>query len=189
MRHPSLLDRDSAAVLLIDLQDSYRAILAGWDSVERACELVVRGARLLEIPILATEQYPRGLGRTSAVVADCLGPDTPVIEKLTMSCCGAAGFLPSLRSLERRQIVVIGIETHACVNQTVHDLLNEGFEVHLAHDATSSRLARMVGPAVQRMTQAGALATTAEQALLELVRTAEAPEFRALQQLMKAVTA
>lgn len=172
-------------LLLIDLQEAYRSVLHCWDDVERACGLAVQGAALLGIPILVTEQYPRGLGHTSAAVASHLPGDVSVVEKLTMSCCGAPGFVERLEATGRRQVLVTGIETHACVNQTVQQLLEHGFEVHVARDATSSRLERFVEPAWQRMLASGAAPTTVEQALLEAVRTAAAPEFRPLQELFK----
>jgi nicotinamidase-related amidase len=181
----SLLDRANTVVLLIDLQESYRSVLHGWAGVERNCVLAVQGAALLGLPIVVTEQYPRGLGHTAPAVAKHLPPDTPLVEKLTMSCCGAPGFLERLAATSRRQVLVTGIETHACVNQTVQELRGLGFEVHVARDATSSRLERFVAPAWERMMTAGALPTTVEQALLEAVRSAAAPEFRQLQQLFK----
>lgn len=172
-------------VLVIDLQESYRTVLHGWTGVERNCVLAVRGAALLGLPIIVTEQYPRGLGSTSGAVASELPPGTPRVEKMTMSCCGAPEFLERLDALGRRQVLVTGIETHACVNQTVQELRARDLEVHVARDATSSRLERFVGPAWERMLAAGALATTVEQALLEAVRSASAPEFRSLQRLFK----
>lgn len=180
-----MLDRANTVLVLIDLQESYRAHLSGWAEVERSCLLAVRGAALLGIPIVVTEQYPRGLGSTSPDVLRNLPDGVPRIEKMTMSCCGAPEFLERLARLDRRQVLVAGIETHACVNQTVQDLLARRHEVHVARDATSSRLARFVEPAWQRMLAAGAAPTTVEQALLELVRSAEAPEFRPLQRLFK----
>lgn len=183
-----LLDRRNAVVLLIDLQEAYRPILHEWDLVERSCRLAVEGAALLGLPIVVTEQYPRGLGRTSAAVLGLLSAGTRILKKRSLSCCASPGFLDHMASFGRRQVLVVGIETHACVNQTVHELVREGYEVHVARDATSSRLGRLVEPAWQRMVGAGMRPTTTEQALLELVRTADAPEFRPLQLLLKQVT-
>lgn len=189
MTHHGLLERSEAVLVLIDLQQSYAPVLARWAAVEEACRLAVRGSDLLGIPVIVTEQYPKGLGNTTEAVAQHLPPGTPVFEKRTMSCWGARGFGEHLRMLGRRQVLVVGIETHACVNQTVHDLLAQGFEVHVARDATSSRMERFVEPAWERMLRAGACATTVEQALLEAVRSADAPEFRPLQNLFKEVPA
>ena len=189
MRHPALLDRERTVLLLIDLQEGYRSVLDGWDRVVRACRLLVDGAAVLGVPLVVTEQYPRGLGRTAPEVAGRFGAGGDVVEKMTMSCCGAATFTERLAAAGRRQVLVAGIETHACVNQTVHDLLALGYQVHVARDATSSRRAGDVEPAWEKMRAAGMLATSSEQALLELVRTAESAEFKPLQKLLKDASA
>jgi nicotinamidase-related amidase len=185
MRHPGLLDRDRAILLLIDLQESYRRVLHGWDEVVERSARLLRGCSLLGVPVLITEQYPKGLGHTAPEVATHLPPETTVVEKLTMSCAGSPRLADALAAAGRTQVLVAGIETHACVNQTVHDLLALSYQVHLARDTTSSRHVADVEPAWARMLAAGMLPTSSEQALLELVRTAEAPEFKALQQLLK----
>jgi nicotinamidase-related amidase len=104
---------------------------------------------------------------------------------MSMSCCGARAFVDRLAAIGRQQVLIAGIETHACVNQTVHDLIAGGHQVHVAADATSSRREADVAPAWEKMRAAGMLPTSSEQALLELVQTAEAPEFKALQKLLK----
>jgi nicotinamidase-related amidase len=185
MRHPDLLDRDRTVLVLIDLQEGYRSVLDGWSDVVHASTLLIRGAALLGVPLLVTEQYPRGLGHTAAEVLEHFPNNTPVIEKLTMSCAGASRFVESLRALGRDQVLVAGIETHACVNQTVHDLLALGYQVHVARDATASRCPVDTAPAWAKMRAAGMLPTIGEQALLELVRSAEVPEFKPLQRLLK----
>ena len=189
MRHPQLLDRRRALLVVIDLQEAYRPILRGWDGVVNRAALLVRGAGLLGIPVLVTEQYPRGLGRTAPEVATALPSGVRSIEKMSMSCYGAEAFRQALAGAGCSQVLVAGIETHACVNQTVHDLLAAGYEVHLAVDATSSRRTGEAAIACERMQKVGALPTSTEQALLELVRTADASEFKALQRLLKDVPA
>jgi nicotinamidase-related amidase len=185
MRHPNLLDRDRAVLVLIDLQEGYRTALHGWDRVVTASTLLVRGAELLGVPLLVTEQYPRGLGHTAREVAAYVSDGIAPIEKLSMSCCGQPAFTDALIARGRSQVLIAGIETHACVNQTVHDLLGGGYQVHVARDATSSRRPDDVLAAWDKMRAAGMLPTTSEQALLELVRSAEAPEFKNLQRLLK----
>ncbi len=185
MRHPRLLDRERAILLLIDFQESYRRVLPGWGPVLQRATVLLRGCRVLGIPVLVTEQYPQGLGTTAAELVAHLPPATPVVEKRTMSCLGSARFADVLSATRRSQVLIAGIEAHACVNQTVHDLLAANFEVHLARDAISSRRPDDVEPAWIRMLGAGVLATTVEQALLELVQTSEAPEFKPLQALLK----
>src|SRR5262245_45213500 len=96
MRHPMLLDRERSVLVVIDVQEAYRRVLHGWEQVTAATSVLVRGARLLGVPVLATEQYPRGLGHTAAEVAQHFPPDLVVSEKLSMSCCGASDFLARL---------------------------------------------------------------------------------------------
>jgi nicotinamidase-related amidase len=108
-----------------------------------------------------------------------------VIEKLSMSCCGAPAFIAALRALQRSQVVVCGIEAHACVNQTVHDLLEAGYAVHLPYDAISARFEHDYRAAWEKMLGSGAVPSTVEMVCLEWVRTAAAPEFKAVQKLLK----
>jgi len=185
VRNPRLLDRRRTVLVMIDVQERYRRVLHDWDRVTAACDLLLRGAGRLGVPTLVTEQYPQGLGHTAEELARQLPQGARVIEKKTLSCCGAPAFVEALRATGRQQLLVAGIETHACVNQTVHDLLEAGYQVHVAEDSTSSRLARDVAPAWSKMLGAGMVPTTSEQALLELVETAEAPEFRSLQTMLK----
>jgi nicotinamidase-related amidase len=185
MRHPALLDRERAVLVLIDLQEGYRSALHGWERVVVASRLLIEGAAILRVPLLVTEQYPRGVGHTAPEVVARFPAGVQVVEKMSMSCCGAAAFTERLAATGRRQVLIAGIEAHACVNQTVHDLLAAGYEVHVARDATSSRRLMDVAPAWDKMRAAGMLPTSSEQALLELVRTAESTEFKTLQRLLK----
>ena len=185
MRHAALLDRRRTVLVLIDLQEGYRAALHAWDRVVAASALLVRGAALLDLPLLVSEQYPRGLGHTAAEVSTQFPAGLPVIEKMSMSRCSATAFASRLEETGRTQVLVAGIETHACVNQTVHDLVAAGYEAHVARDATSSRRPGDIRPAWEKMRAAGMLPTSSEQALLELVQTAEAAEFKKLQRLLK----
>jgi len=187
MRHPSLLEPQRALVVLVDVQEAYRGVLHGWEDVLRHVEVLLRGVVLLGVPLVVTEQYPKGLGHTADEAKRWLPAGTAVVEKQSMSCCGSAAFVERLQASGRRQVVVAGLEAHACVNQTVHDLLALGYEVHVPRDTTSSRRATVVAPAWERMMRAGALPTSVEQSLLELVRTAESPHFKGLQRLLKEI--
>src|SRR3989442_9005115 len=185
MRHPVLLDRERSVLVLIDLQEGYRTALHAWERVVVACRLLVEGMAILGVPILVTEQYPRGLGHTAPEVAERFPAGLQVIEKMSMSCCGAAAFTERLAASGRRQVLIAGIETHACVNHTVHDPLALRYQVQVARDATSSRRPADVAPAGGPGKGAGREPPTTEQALLELVRTAESAGFKALQRLLK----
>lgn len=183
-RHPGLLDRDAAVLVVIDTQEAYRSVLHEYERVARAIATVVRGVLTLGVPVVATEQYPKGLGRTVAEVATHFPPDLVAIEKLSLSCCGAPGFVSALDGLRRRQVVITGVETHACVNQTTHDLIAAGYHVHVVRDATSSRRPLECEIGWEKMMAAGAVPATVESVLLELLRTAEAAEFKAIQRLI-----
>ncbi len=184
-RHPRLLAREGTVLVVIDVQEAYRSVLFEYERVANAVARVVQGAVALGVPVLATEQYPKGVGSTVAEVSRHLPAGTDVIPKMSMSCCGADAFVTALTRLRRRQVLIAGIETHACVNQTAHDLLSAGFQVHVAYDATSSRHRADYEIGWVKMLQDGVVPATVESALLELVRTAEAPEFKAVQRLIK----
>src|SRR5438093_10936875 len=123
MRHAALLDRRRTVLVLIDLQEGYRAALHAWDRVVAASALLVRGAALLDLPLLVTEQYPRGLGHTAAEVSTQLPAGLPVIEKMSMSCCSATALASRLAESGRTQLMVSGIVTNAFVNPWIDDLV------------------------------------------------------------------
>lgn len=184
-RHPRLLSRDATVLVVIDVQEAYRSVLFEYERVAAAVARLVQGAGLLGVPVIATEQYPKGVGSTVAEVATHLPAGTVPIQKMSMSCCGAPEFMTALQGLHRQQVLIAGIEAHACVNQTAHDLLAARFQVHVAHDATSSRRPEDYAIGWEKMVGAGAIPATVESALLELLRTAEVPEFKAVQRLIK----
>ncbi len=184
-RHPKLLARDATVVVVIDVQEGYRTVLFEYERVAAAVAKVVRGAGILGVPVLVTEQYPKGVGSTVAEVATALPDGTVPIQKMSMSCCGARAFMDALQRTGRRQVLLAGIEAHACVNQTAHDLLASGYQVHVAHDATSSRRREEYELAWAKLLQSGVVPSTVEGALLELVRTADDPDFKAIQRLIK----
>ena len=184
-RHPRLLARDATVLVVIDMQEGYRRVLFEYERVALAVSRVMRGAAVLGVPILVTEQYPKGIGSTVAEVAAELPAGAVPIQKMSMSCCGAEEFQRTLRDTGRRQVLIAGIETHACVNQTAHDLMASGYQVHVAHDATSSRRREEYDVGWAKLLQSGAVPATVESALLELVRTAEDADFKAIQRLIK----
>jgi nicotinamidase-related amidase len=143
----------------------------------------VHAARILDLPVLVTEQYPKGLGRTVPEVADHLG-EISTIEKVCFSAFEADDFHASLDK-GRDQVLVCGIESHVCVNQTAEDLLADGREVHVAQDAVSSRTAENRDLGLHKMEQSGAVVTSVETALFELLRAAGTPEFKEIQRLVK----
>jgi len=182
--HPNLVDPQRAFVLLIDVQEGYRQALHEWERTVSRIGVLLRGARLLDLPVLYTEQYPKGLGPTAPELSPLLG-DAPRFEKKSLSALGAPGLQEHVLALKRPQAVVCGIETHACISQTVHELVASGFSVHLPVDALSSRRPFEHDQALQKMLRAGALPTSVEQLLLEFLRTADHPAFKLVQPLLK----
>lgn len=185
MTHPRVLDRTRSVLVVIDVQDAYRDRTVEHEQMVRGVRTLIDAAVLLGVPILATEQYPKGIGHLQTEVAEGLPAGTPIIEKMTMSCCGQPRFQAALDALGRTQVVVCGIEAHACVNQTVHDLLARGYSVHVPWTALSARAAddRRIG--WEKMLGSGAVPATVEMVCLEWIRSAEAPEFKALHRLIK----
>ena len=185
MNHPRMLDRARSALIVIDVQEGYRGHTVEHERMVHGVRTLLDAAALLEIPVIATEQYPKGLGRTQPEVAEGFPPATPVIEKLSMSCCGQPRFVAAVDALARPQLVVCGIEAHACVNQTVHDLLARGYQVHVPRDALSARHETDLRVGWEKVLGSGAVPATVEMICLEWVRSAESPQFKAIHALIK----
>jgi len=172
-----MLARDRAALVVIDVQEGFRPYDT-FEEVARQCGRLVEGAGILEVPIVATEQYPKGLKHTASEVG--LPDDVPRVEKSVFSAARADGF----DLAGRDQVLVCGIEAHVCVMQTALDLLDRGTEVHVVTDAVGSRHARDREVGLHRLDRAGATLTTVEAALLELCERAGTPEFKAVQKVI-----
>jgi len=183
-RHERVLDREQSLLLVIDLQESYRGKLHREDSVVTAARRVIEAAGVLGVPVVLTEQYPKGLGRTRSEIAEKLPLGTDRFEKTAFSALGAPGLGARLDALARPEIVVIGIETHVCINQTVHDLLARGCRVHVVRDAITSRFALEDQTGWSKIVASGAVPTTVECALFEWLGDAQAPEFKAVHRLV-----
>jgi hypothetical protein len=163
-------------LLVVDVQEGFRPY-SSFDGVARSCAKLVQAARILELPTLVSEQYPKGLGHTATEVGL---EEEPRIEKTVFSAARADGFDLGGRT----QALVCGIETHVCVSQTVHDLLEQGVEVQVPADAVGSRHELDHSSGLERMERAGAVVTSVEAALFELLERAGTPEFKAVQKLI-----
>jgi nicotinamidase-related amidase len=175
------LDRERATLVVVDVQEAFRKAVPGFEQVAGAAAKLVQGAEAMGVPIVVTEQYPEGLGHTVGEVAEHLPEATEPIEKVRFSAAEADGF-----ELDGRdQALVCGIETHVCVNQTVLDLLDHGVEVHVVADAVGSRTEENRELGLHKAEQAGAVLTSVETALFELLRGSDAAEFKQVQALVK----
>ena len=176
----ALLDRGRAALVVVDVQEAFRGAVLDFERVAQRAGVLAQGARILGLPLIVTEQYPQGLGDTVTPLLEHL-EGVPRRAKTVFSAARAEGF-----SLEGRdQAVVCGIEAHVCVSQTVLDLLAAGTQVHVARDAVSSRSATDLAAGLERMEHAGAVISSVEMALLEIVGEAGTAEFKAIQGLIK----
>ncbi|MCI0525127.1 MAG: isochorismatase family protein [Acidobacteria bacterium] len=184
MKHPSILDRRRAALAVIDMQEAFSNIIPDFAETAERVALMVEACKLLNLPIIVTEQYPKGLGRTSHAIAAHLPEGAAPIEKLSFSACDVEEFDTRLREHHAEQVMLCGIEAHICVSQTAHDLLRNGYQVHLLSDAVSTRLTRNREVAISKMAKAGAIISSIEMALFELC-PAGTPEFKQMQALVK----
>ena len=175
-----VLDRERARLVVVDVQEAFRPAVRDFDHVVANTRRLVEGARILGVPVTVTEQYPKGLGRTVPELAERLDGIEP-IEKVCFSAVRADGFDPEGRD----QALVCGIESHVCVSQTAHDLLDQGLEVHVARDAVTSRTEENREVGLHKMETAGAVVTSVETALFELVGAAGSDEFKQVQRLVK----
>jgi nicotinamidase-related amidase len=173
-----LLERERTAVVVVDVQEGFRSYET-FDALAAACGRLVEGARILGVPVIATAQYPKGLGPIVPEVG--LGDDEQPVEKTVFSAVRADGFDLGGRD----QAVVCGIEAHISVSQSVHDLLSQGVEVHVARDAVGSRKPADLEVGLSKMERAGAHASSVETALFELCERAGTPEFKAVQQVIR----
>lgn len=185
MPHPKILNREKTALVVIDMQEAFRSAVSDFPLIVSRISQAVRGFQILNLPLIVTEQYPKGLGRTAEEILFSLPAEFEVVEKTTFSSCGASVFLEKLREIGADQVVLCGLETHVCVNQTAHDLLNEGFEVHLLTDSVASRFPQDKEAALKKMLMNGVTPSTVEMSLFELLRDSRHEQFKEIQELIK----
>ncbi|HJQ34121.1 MAG TPA: hydrolase [Pyrinomonadaceae bacterium] len=185
MLHENTLELGRAALAVIDVQESFRPHIPDFGGLAARVALVTRAVRLLGVPVVVTEQYPKGLGRTVDEIRAALPEEFEPIEKTAFSSCGAQTFVARLEEAGARQVLLCGIEAHVCVNQTAHDLLARGYQVHLLTDCISSRTAENRQAGLDKMQRSGALPSSTELALFELMRDARHEQFKAIQKLIK----
>lgn len=178
------LNAQTTALLLIDVQERINGVMADQSHLPRQ-EVLVEAFAVLELPVVTTEQYPKGLGATLPNLADRL--PSPAVEKMTFSCARQPEAMAAIEATGKKQIVVTGIETHVCVLQTALDLLEKGYEVHVPHDAVNSRRAPDKEWALHRMLAGGAVITTTESALFELLERCGTDQFKTVSKLIRGI--
>lgn len=180
-----LLDAESTALVVIDLQQKLLPAIAGHERVLNNCLLLLRLARVAGLHVVLTTQYSKGLGDTVAPIVAELPPGVQALDKTSFGCFGDEGFRRHLAEIGRPQLLVCGIESHICVTQTVLGALAAGHEVHVAGDAVGSRSEANAQVGLQRMERAGALVSSAEMAIYELLRRSDSATFKRMLPYLK----
>ena len=179
------LSSENAVLVVIDVQERLvpampqKVYLRLRDTVS----MLVEAARLLDVPVVTTEQYPQGIGHTVPELADACRET--LIEKVSFGCCGEPVFQKAMKEIGRSQVILTGMEAHVCVYQTVLGLLHDGYHVHLVRDAICSRNKTDYLAGVANAAQAGAVVTTAETALFQMLQKSTHEQFRAVSKLVK----
>jgi len=177
-----LLDRGAAVLVVVDVQERINAVMADQAHLPRIAVLV-EACAALGVPVVATEQYPKGLGPTVPSLATLL-PEPPLVKE-TFSCAREPLVRAALEATDRRQAIVVGIEAHVCVLQTALDLVAADFQVHVPHDAVNSRRPADKEWALRRMASAGVVVTATESALFELLERCGTDEFKAVSRMIR----
>jgi len=181
-----LLDRNRSALVVIDVQEKLFPHVHEHERLLARIDLLISAAKLMNVPVVLTEQYPKGLGHTIREIRQLL-PEVQPLTKMDFSCAPAPGFREKVSSLDRDQLVLTGIEAHICVAQTALDLASLGQNVIVVADATSSRRPMDAQIAWRRMEQSGLTVSTAEAVVFEWLRCAGTDEFKALQPKLKSL--
>jgi len=179
-----MLTVENMALLIIDVQSKLAQLMDGRETLVENLQRIIQGAQILGVPIIWTEQNPKGLGPTIPEVAELLSGYRP-LTKFSFSCCGDEDFMQELRALNRKQILLAGIETHICIYQTAMDLISLGYEVEVVADAVSSRAGENKRIGLEKIRDGGGRLTSTETALFELLKVAEGEKFKGILQIIK----
>jgi nicotinamidase-related amidase len=178
------LDAANTILLLIDFQERLFPVMHDKEKLLKNVIKLVKGARVLEIPIILTEQYPKGLGPTIPEIKELI-PDVKPVEKVCFSCTDEAAFSQALKASKRQQVLIAGIESHICVYQTAMALAREGYEVQVVSDCVASRDPENKMTALTRFQLASIPPTTTEMALFELLKIAQGDKFKQISSIVK----
>ena len=179
-----MLTVTDSVLLVIDVQEKLFRVMYQKEQLDDNLQRLIKGIKVLEIPVLVTEQYPQGLGPTIPEIAQLLAGVKPY-PKVNFSCCGDEAFLQAFKRLGRKQALIAGIESHVCVYQTAADLIAAGYEVYVVGDAVSSRTEQNRDTGLKMMIQLDAKLTSTEAALFELLKVAKGDKFKAISQIVR----
>ena len=177
-----MLDIEKSVVVIIDLQDKLADMTGKYSPVDNACK-ILKAANILDIPVVVTEQYPKGLGATVEKIKNSIS--AKYIEKITFSAMRTPEFAKEIKAFGKSQVVISGIEAHICVYQTICDLLDEGYEVYFVKDCSASRNKYKFKTGIELIKQKGANVTCLEIVLFEWLKSSKHPNFKEIQALIK----
>ena len=179
-----MLDIQNCSLVVIDVQGKLAQLMYGKEDLFKNVQILIKAAKILGIPIIWSQQSPKALGETVPEISQLLADNAP-IDKMSFSCCGDEKFNSKLNVLNRRQLLLCGIEAHVCIYQTAVDLLAKGMDVNVIADAVSSRTMENKQIALEKMKAEGLNVSSVEMVLFELLRTAEHPWFKQIAKLIK----
>lgn len=183
-----MFTKDNTVLILIDVQGKLAQLMYEKDKLFDSLQTLIKGMKILEVPVIWMEQLPDKLGSTIPEVADLmmdLMPDVKPIAKKSFSCCGDGAFMERFNAVNRKQVLVAGIESHICVHQSAVDLIQAGSEVQVVSDCVSSRTEENKKIGIKRIVQAGGAVTSTEMILFELMKAAEGDIFRQMIKVVK----
>jgi nicotinamidase-related amidase len=183
--HSNTLEIDNTVLVVVDVQEAFRKAIPDFAETVSRIAIAIRGFQLLGRPIIVTEQYPQGLGRTAEELLLSLPDDASFVEKSTFSSYAEPKFVAELEKFEAKQVVLCGVESHVCVNQTAHDLLAAGYQVHLLTDCVASRYKHDREAGLRKMRASGVVPSSMEMALFEMMRDSRHEKFKDVQSLIK----
>lgn len=181
----TILNIEDSIVMIIDVQEKLLNAVFNKTSLEKKATTIANTAKILGIPVIVTEQYPKGLGATVESLKEALPENTQYFEKTAFSALETKEVLEALKNSGKKQVIIFGIETHICVSQTTNALVQEGFEVSVIRDACGSRSELEYSAGLGRMKDNGAHILTTEIALFEWLKGAKHPNFKEVQTLIK----
>ena len=179
-----ILDKEDSILLIVDIQERLATVMKERERVVRNNLHLIELAKMINLPIVVTEQNPKGLGRTGEELHSALPAYQP-IEKTSFNCCGEPSFVAEMRKLGRKKIILTGMETHICVLQTATGLLQDGFMPHVVQDAICSRTEENWRTGIEFMRDAGAVVTCTETVLFQLLKVAGTEEFKKISARIK----
>lgn len=184
MPHDNFLS-DESVLVIIDVQEAFRDAIGNFAVVASNIARAAVGFGMLGLPVIVTEQYPKGLGPTAEEIRFALAERFDPIEKSAFSAFGSADFRIRLEGVAAKQVVLCGLETHICVNQTAHELLHAGYMVHLLTDCVGSRFEHDKLAGLEKMKTAGVMLSSVEMALFEIMGDSNHEKFKEIQALIK----